>query len=91
MPVIETEITMNLLQKLFSALSGRRNEEERQADALDDVREFNELSFESHWLSFDVAHNRDSFHGFKLNGFDFILVWNGEPRTRFWRNSISIS
>jgi len=75
-PIIETEITMTLFQKIVGALTGRRNESERQADALDDVREFNEVSFDNHWFSFDVAHNRDSFHGFKLHGYDFVLVWS---------------
>jgi hypothetical protein len=75
-PVIETEITMTFFQKVFGALTGRRNEKERQADALDDVREFNELSFQNHWFSFDVAHNRDSLHGFTLHGYDFVLGWN---------------
>jgi len=74
---IETELTMTGFQKFFSALTGRRSEEERQADALDDVRAFNELSFENHRLSFDKAHGLDSLHGSKLHGFDFVLVWNG--------------
>jgi hypothetical protein len=75
--VIETEVTMTGFQKFFSALTGRRNEEERQADALDDVRAFNELSFKNHRLSFNKAHGLDSLHGSKLHGFDFALVWNG--------------
>jgi hypothetical protein len=74
-PIIETEITMTFFQKVFGALTGRRTEDERQADALVDVREFNELSFDNHWFSFDVAHNRDSLHGFKLHGYDFVLIW----------------
>ena len=43
---IESRVTMTGFQKFFSALTGRRSEKERQADALDDVREFNEQSFE---------------------------------------------
>ena len=77
-PIIKTELTMTLFQKIFSALTGRRNEKERQTDALNDVRKFNELSFENHWLYFNVAHNLDSLYGFKLHGFDFVLVWNRE-------------
>lgn len=75
-PIIETEITMTFLQKIFGALTGRRNEKERRADALDDVREFNELSFTNNWFSFEVAHNRDSLRGFELHGYDFVLVWS---------------
>jgi len=74
---IETEVTMTGFQKVFSALTGRRSEDERQADALDDVRAFNELSFEDDRLSFDVAHGLDSLHGSALHGSDFVLVWNG--------------
>ena len=74
-PLIETELTMTPFQKLFSAITGRRNEQERQTDALDDIREFNELSFENHRLFFRVAHNLDSLYGFELHGFDFVLGW----------------
>ena len=75
-PVIKTEVTMTLFQKIFSAMTGRRNEKERQVDALNDIREFNELSFKNHRLYFNVAHDLDSLYGFKLHGFDFVLGWN---------------
>jgi hypothetical protein len=75
--VIETEVTMTAFQKIFSALTGRRSEDERQTDALDDVRAFNESGFANRQLSFAVAHGLDSLHGSELHGFDFALVWNG--------------
>ena len=75
-PFIKLEVRMTWLQKLFSAMTNRRSEKERQADALDDVRVFNELSFENHRLYFDVAHGLDSLYGFTLHGFDFVLGWN---------------
>jgi hypothetical protein len=56
-------------------MAGKRNEEERQADALKDVRKFGELSFENHWLKFKDVHNVDSLHGFDLHGFSFALEW----------------
>jgi hypothetical protein len=77
-PMIEKEIQMNLPEKILSAIAGRRNEKERQTDALQDVREFAELGFENHRLNFINVHNIASVDGFKLHGFDFALGWNRE-------------
>ena len=74
-PIIKSEVRMTLFQKIFSALLGRRNEKERQTDALKDVRKFDELSFKNHWFNFKVVHGLDSLNGFKLHGFDFALGW----------------
>jgi hypothetical protein len=74
-PIIERDLNMTLPEKILSVMAGKRNEEERQADALKDVRKFGELSFENHWLKFKDVHNVDSLHGFDLHGFSFALEW----------------
>jgi hypothetical protein len=75
-PIIERDFKMTLLEKIFSALAGKRNQKERQTDALKDVRYFCGLSFKNHWLKFMNVHNLGSMNGFNLHGFDFALAWN---------------
>jgi hypothetical protein len=75
-PIIERDLKMTLPEKILSSMAGKRNEKERQTDALKDVRRFGELGFENHWLKFKNVHNLDSMNGFKLHGFDFALGWN---------------
>jgi hypothetical protein len=75
-PIIERELKMTLLEKIFSTIAGKKNEKERQTDALKDVRRFGELGFENHWLKFKNVHNLVSMNGFKLHGFNFALAWN---------------
>jgi hypothetical protein len=75
-PIIEKELKMTLPEKLLSSMAGKRNQKERQTDALKDVRKFAALGFENHWLKFKDVHNLDSLHGFSLHGFSFALEWN---------------
>ena len=56
-------------------MAGKRNENERQTDALKDVRKFGELGFENHWLKFKDVHNLGSMNGFNPHGFGFALDW----------------
>jgi hypothetical protein len=77
-PVIERELKMTLPEKILSTMAGKRNQKERQTDALKDVRRFGELSFENHWLKFRDVHHLDSLKGFDLRGFGFALEWNRE-------------
>ncbi len=74
-PIIERDLKMTLPEKIFSTMTGKRNEKERQTDALKDVRKFGELGFENHWLKFKDVHNLGSMNGFDLHGFDFALDW----------------
>ncbi len=75
-PIIERDIKMTLPEKILGTIAGKRNEKERQTDALKDVRKFGELSFENHWLKFKDVHNLGSMNGFNLHGFNFALGWN---------------
>lgn len=75
-PIIERDLKMTLPEKILSTMAGKRNEKERQTDALKDVRKFSELNFEDHRLKFINVHNLGSMNGFKLHGFDFALGWN---------------
>lgn len=75
-PIIERDLKMTLPQKILSTMAGRRNQKERQTDALKDVRKFGELGFENHWLKFKDVHNLGSMHGFDLHGFHLALDWN---------------
>jgi hypothetical protein len=75
-PVIEKELKMTLPEKLLSSMAGKRNQKERQTDALEDVRAFGEAAFENHWLKFKDVHALDSLNGFTLHGFNFALEWN---------------
>jgi hypothetical protein len=77
-PVIEKELKMTLPEKILSTMAGKRNQQERQTDALKDVRGFGELSFENHWLRFRDVHHLDSLKGFDLRGFGFALEWTRE-------------
>jgi hypothetical protein len=75
-PVIKSEFTMTFFEKLFSALANKRNEKERQADALKDVRDFCASCFEKHQLKFMNVHNMGTLNKYNLYGFDFALTWN---------------
>jgi hypothetical protein len=75
-PVIKREFTMTFFEKLYSALAGKRSQKERQADALQDVRDFCALSFKKHQLKFMNIHNLGSMNNYDLHGFDFALGWN---------------
>jgi len=75
-PIIERDLKMTLPEKILSTMTGKRNEKERQTDALKDVRKFGELAFENHWLKFKDVHNLGSMNGFNLHGFNFALDWN---------------
>jgi hypothetical protein len=75
-PIIERDIRMTFLEKIFSTISGKRNEKERRADALKDVRIFGEFCFKNHLLKFKDVHNLGSMNGFKLQGFSIALAWN---------------
>jgi hypothetical protein len=77
-PVIERELKMTLPEKILSTMAGKRDQKERQTDALKDVRRFGELSFENHWLKFRDVHHLDSLKGFDLRGFSFALEWDRE-------------
>jgi hypothetical protein len=75
-PIIERDFKMTLPEKIFSTIAGKRNEKERQTDALKDVRIFGEFCFEKHLLKFKDVHNLGSMNGFNLQGFNFALGWN---------------
>jgi hypothetical protein len=75
-PIIERDLKMTLPEKMLSSMAGKRNQKERQTDALQDVRTFGELGFENHWLKFKDVHTLGSMHGFDLHGFRFALEWN---------------
>jgi len=75
-PIIERDLKMTLPEKILSTLAGKRNEKERQTDALKDIRKFGEFSFENHMLKFKNVHNLSSMNGFDLHGFSFALGWN---------------
>jgi hypothetical protein len=74
-PIIKRDFTMTLFEKIYSSLAGNRNEKERQADALKDVRAFCESSFKNHRLKFEDVHRLSTLSGFNLKGFDFALAW----------------
>jgi hypothetical protein len=75
-PIIERELKMTLPQKIVSQVLGDRDEEDRQTDALADIRSFVESGFENHRLSFRDVHKSDSINNFPLDGFEFALCWN---------------
>jgi hypothetical protein len=75
-PIIERELKMTLPQKIVSQVLGDRDEEDRQTDALADIRSFVESGFENHRLSFRDVHKSDSMNSFPLDGFEFALCWN---------------
>jgi hypothetical protein len=79
-PVIEKYVKMTLPQKIFKTMTGKRNQKERQTDALKDVRRFCESGFENHWLKFKDVHHLSSLNGFDFHGFNFALIWNRGPR-----------
>ena len=49
-PRIARELKMTFPEKVFSRVTGDRNEKDRRIDALADVRTFIELGFKNHWL-----------------------------------------
>jgi len=75
-PRISRELKMTFPAKVYTRVTGDRNEKERQKDALADVRTFIELGFKNHWLRFKDVHNLSSINSFPLNGFEFALDWN---------------
>jgi len=79
-PIIERDLKMTLPEKILSSMAGKRNEKERQTDALKDVRKFGELGFENHRLKFIDVHHLGSMNGFDLHGFNFALGWNQGSR-----------
>src|SRR4030042_231314 len=72
-PIIERDLKMTLPEKIFSTMTGKRNEEERQTDALKDVRKFGEIGFENHWLKFKKMHKLGSMNNFRPHGYSFAL------------------
>lgn len=75
-PLIERDVKMSLPQKVFSALAGRRNEKERQSDALKDVRAFGETCFENRWITFIKAPRSNPMNDGRVGRFRFALAWN---------------
>ncbi len=75
-PLIARDVKMSLPQKILSALAGRRNEKERQADALKDVRAFGELCFKNHWITFVKAPRSNPLSRGDSGRFHFALAWN---------------
>jgi hypothetical protein len=75
-PDIHKNLKMSFLEKSFAKIAGRRDENQRQVDALDDVRRYAEWNFKNHWLYYKNVHNVSSIDGFDLHGHDFALCWN---------------
>ena len=75
-PIIERQLQMSLVEKIYSHAAGDRNETERQTDALVDVRLFVELGFQNQWIRFKDVHKLNSINNIPLNGFEFALDWN---------------
>lgn len=75
-PDIHKNLKMSFLEKTFSKIAGRRDENQRQVDALNDVRKYAEWSFKNHWLNYKDVHNVSSIDGYDLHGYDFALCWN---------------
>jgi hypothetical protein len=75
-PDIHKNLNMSFLEKIFSEFAGRRDENQRRVDALNDVRKYAEWSFKNHWLNYKDVHNVSSIDGYDLHGYDFALCWN---------------
>jgi hypothetical protein len=75
-PIIARELNMTFPEKVFSRVTGDRNEKNRRVDALADVKTFIELGFKNNWLRFKDVHNLSSINSCPLNGFEFALDWN---------------
>ena len=75
-PLIERDVKMSLPQRVLSALAGRRNEKERQSDALKDVRAFGEMCFENRWITFIKAPRSNPMSDGRFVRFRFALSWN---------------
>ena len=75
-PLIERDVKMSLPQRIFSALAGRRNEKERQSDALTDVRAFGEMCFKNRWITFIKAPRSNPKNDGRIGRFRFALAWN---------------
>ena len=74
-PIIEKDCKMSLPEKILGGVTGKRNEDQRQADALKDVRSFGESGFSDHRLHFKNVHNVGLVGGVDVSGFDFALDW----------------
>jgi hypothetical protein len=77
-PAIEKGIHMTVPQSIFSFLTGRRSEEQRERDALKDVRAFSEMCFRRHWLRFVDVHGLRSVGAFRTEGSDLAVEWRRE-------------
>ncbi len=75
-PIIERELHMTIPQSILSFLAGRRGEETRERDALEDSRAFTEMALRDHWLRFRDIHWRRNIKGFSLGDSDVALVWH---------------
>jgi hypothetical protein len=75
-PLIERDVKMSLPEKVFSALAGRRNEKERQSDALKDVRAFGETCFKNRWITFIKAPRSNPMTDGRFGRLRFALAWN---------------
>jgi hypothetical protein len=75
-PEIDKNLKMSLVEKTFAVVAGRRDEEQRQVDALSDVRKYAEWSFQNHLLNYKDVHSVSSIDGYDLHGYDFALCWN---------------
>lgn len=74
-PSVEKGVKMTIPQTIFSFLAGRRSEDQRESDALKDVRAFTELSFRRRWLRFKDIHGLASVGGFNTLGADIGVEW----------------
>ncbi len=74
-PSVEKGVHMTIPQTIFSFLAGRRNEEQRERDALRDVRTFSEMCFRERWLRFIDIHGQAAVGGFATRGADIAVEW----------------
>ncbi len=72
---VEKRVRMTLPQTIFSFLTGRRNEEQRERDALKDVRAFTEMCFRERRLRFRDIHDRATVGAFSTKGADIAVEW----------------
>lgn len=78
-PSVEKGVRMTIPQTIFSFLAGRRNEEQRERDALKDVRAFSETCFKERWLRFKDIHGQDAVGGFSTRGAEIAVEWRKGP------------
>ncbi len=74
-PDIERGLHMTIPQTVFSFLTGRRSEGQRERDALKDVIAFSETAFKNHWLRFRDVHDLSALNGFDLRGSELAVIW----------------